>query len=169
MIGWGALISEAYIPVSGLPLIVMISLRVAGGGWEDSRTQGETGDRMIGRGTIFRSRVAAIRYQVRVLRFRFGFRKSAIRHLSSTQSSNSGGSPGWPVAGLFHSVLHSALNAVLHAALRDRFRPPSSVIDSVICHRFRDRFSPPFVLCRQINHPPPRMSFLTPKPEKATK
>ena len=31
MIGWGALTSEAYIPVSGLPLIVMISLRVAGG------------------------------------------------------------------------------------------------------------------------------------------
>ena len=32
---------------------------------------------MIGRGTIFGSRVAAIRYQVRVLRFRFGLRKSA--------------------------------------------------------------------------------------------
>ena len=109
MIGRGALISGAYIPVSGLPLIVMISLRVAGG------------------------------------------------------------SPGWPVAGLFHSVLHSVLNAALHSDLRDRFRPPSSVIDSVICHRFRDRFSPPFVLCRQINHPPSRMAFVTPKPEKATK
>jgi len=31
MIGWGALISEASIPVSGSPLSLMISLRVAGG------------------------------------------------------------------------------------------------------------------------------------------
>ena len=28
-----------------------------------------------------------------------------------------GGSPGWQVAGLFHSALHSVLNAVLHSVL----------------------------------------------------
>ena len=50
-----------------------------------------------------------------------------------------GGSPGWPVAGLFHAALHAVLNAVLHAALhsalhsvlRDRFSHLSSIQPSI--------------------------------------
>jgi len=59
---------------------------------------------------------------------------SALCHLSSTQSSISGGRWQLQVAGggLFHSALHAVLNAVLHSALRDRFSHLSSVIDSVI-------------------------------------
>jgi hypothetical protein len=62
-----------------------------------------------------------------VLRDRFS-------HLSSTQSSISGGrwQPQVAGGGLFHSALYSVLNAVLHSALRDRFSHLSSVIDSVI-------------------------------------
>ena len=41
-----------------------------------------------------------------------------------------GGSPGWPVAGLFNSALHSVLNAVLHSALRDQFSHLSSTQSS---------------------------------------
>ena len=59
---------------------------------------------------------------------------SALCHLSSTQSSISGGrwQPQVAGGGLFHSALYSVLNAVLHSALRDRFSHLSSVIDSVI-------------------------------------
>ena len=140
---------------------------------ENTGAQRETGNRMIGWGAHFQ--VSGLSHQAPGTGAQVQVRVQEIRLLSSVIDSAisrfrvAGGSPGWPVAGLFHSVLHSVLNAALHSDLRDRFRPPSSVIDSVICHRFRDRFSPPFVLCRQINHPPYRMAFLTPKPEKATK
>ena len=54
---------------------------------------------------IFRSRVSAVRYLVRV--FRFGCR-------------------------IFHSVLHSVLNAALNSVLPDRFSHPSSAIDPAL-------------------------------------
>ena len=47
----------------------------------------ETGDRRIGWGHIFRSRVSAIGYLVRVFRFGCRFGKSAICHPSSIQPS----------------------------------------------------------------------------------
>jgi hypothetical protein len=50
-------------------------------------TQRGTGDRMIGWDAHFRSRVSAIRSQVRVIRFRYGFRNSALCHPSSIQPS----------------------------------------------------------------------------------
>ena len=48
---------------------------------------------------IFRSRVSAVGYLVRVFRFGYGFRKSAIGHLSSIQSSTQHSNHfGWRVA-----------------------------------------------------------------------
>ena len=74
--------------------------------------------------TTFRSQVSATRSQVRVRRFGFG--KSVIRHLSSTQSFISGGrwQPQVAGGGLFHSALHSALNAVLYSVLDSALHSP---------------------------------------------
>ena len=43
-----------------------------------------------------------------------------------------GGSLGWQVAGLIHSVLHAVLNAALNSVLPFHPCHPSSVIDSAI-------------------------------------
>jgi hypothetical protein len=61
-----------------------------------------------------------------VLRDRFS-------HLSSTQSSISGGrwQPQVAGGGLFHSALHSVLNAALHSVLCDRFSHLSSTQSSI--------------------------------------
>ena len=53
----------------GQPYLMQVS---AVGGW--MRQQRETGDRIIGGGYLFRSRVSAVRCLVRVSRFRFGAR-----------------------------------------------------------------------------------------------
>ena len=56
--------------------------------------------------------------------------------MSSIQPSFSfrvaGGSLGWQVAGLIHSVLHAVLNAALNSVLPFHPYHPSSVIDSAI-------------------------------------
>ena len=80
-------------------------------------------------GICFGSQVSAVRCLVRVIRFRYRFRKSALRPRSSPLPFRvAGGGPGWRVAGRIHSVLHLVLNAALHSALRDWFGPPSSAL-----------------------------------------
>ncbi len=82
-------------------------------------TQRETGDRRNGWGHFLRApglgrRVPGAGILVQV---------QELCHLSSVIDSVivpfrvAGGSPGWQVAGLFHSALHSALNAVLNSVL----------------------------------------------------
>ena len=51
---------------------------------------------------------------------------------SHPQLRVAGGSPGWQVAGLFHS----ALNAALHSVLRDRFSHLSSIQPSIQPHSY---------------------------------
>ncbi len=63
---------------------------------------------------------------------RFSALRHRFSHLSSTQSSISGGrwQPQVAGGGLFHSALHSVLNAALHSVLRDRFSHLSSIQSS---------------------------------------
>jgi hypothetical protein len=71
-------------------------------------------------GHIFGSQVSAAGSQARVTRIRFGFRKSAIRHLSSMQRS---------------------IQPSTQSSTQSSMQP--SVIDSALCHRFSHPFSPP--------------------------
>jgi len=87
-----------------------------------------TGNRMIGRVPIFRSRVSAIRHLVRVLRFRFGFRKSVICHLSSIQPSQDFGwrvaAPGGRWRGFsIQSSIQSSTQPSIQTSVIDSARP----------------------------------------------
>jgi hypothetical protein len=93
-----------------------------------------------------------------------------------------GGSPRWQVAGLFYSALHS----VLHSVLLGQICPPSSVIDLFLDSARAARGAAPtprqalprysildtlysILSASQSSAPPSPITFLTPKPEKATK
>jgi hypothetical protein len=137
-------------------------------------------------GHIFGSQVSAAGSKARVTRIRLGFRKSAIRHLSSTQSSTHSGwqvaAPGgrWRVicplssiqSSVINSALHSVLNAALHSVLRDRFSPLSSVIDSVIPQlrvaggspRWQVAALPPCLIDSAICHPSSIQPSIQPYP-----
>jgi hypothetical protein len=106
---------------------------------------------MIGWGHIFRSQVSAIGTQVRIIRFRFGFGKSTLCPLSSTQPSiQSSPHFRWPVAApgdwwrgfsiqpsIQSSTQSSIQSSVLGSAIRHLSSIQSSIQQSYVVTRSR--------------------------------